>query len=191
MKERESEKKLVDHVEPNRRSFVARLLGAASFVPPLIATFSMDALTARAGEPLNCNVDEGYVGPNEFQAYLSGPGTRANGVATFTITSPSNQPPSVCVAGVTYNLKLTKGASAVNGVILLKGKCIVTLPIGTPAAIIATDYDTLCDLDELLDDLKSGHTIMQLVITSNGKQFTLSGPIQPSVNSFIISLDPC
>jgi len=189
MKEPESKKNLVDQVDPNRRSFVARLLGAAAFVPPLIATFSMDALTARASEPLNCNIDEGYVGPNQFQAYLSGPGTRANGVATFTITSPSNQPPSVCLAGVTYTLKLTKGASAVDGVIIFKGKCIVNLPIGTPAAI--NDYNGLCDLDELLDDLKSGHAIMQLVITSNGKEFTLSGSITPSVNSFIIELDPC
>jgi len=185
-----NQKRIIDNVEPNRRSFVMHILGGAAFVAPMIATFSMDNLTAQVQLPLHCNISEGYVGPNEFQAFLSGPGTRANGVATFIITTPPNEP-LLCVTDVTYSLQLTKGASAANGVIVFEGANIVNLPVGTPAAIKGTvNLVGLCDLDELLVDLRSGKATMNLQVLVHGEEFVLSGPITPAVNSFIIKLIP-
>jgi hypothetical protein len=198
MKEREGKKNLIDHVDPSRRSFVMQLLGGAAFIPPLIATFSMDTLTARAGEPkngnisepLNCNlVDEGYVGPNQFQALLSGPGTRANGVATLIITTPQSDN-CASQARVTYELKLTSNAEAISGVIIAFGLPVATLPIGTPALIGPADFANVCDLDAFLMDLASGFATISLKVLVHGEEFTLSGLITPAVNSFIITLSP-
>jgi hypothetical protein len=46
MDEREGKSKLIEHVNPDQRDFVRRILGDSAFASPLIATFSMDGLTA-------------------------------------------------------------------------------------------------------------------------------------------------
>jgi hypothetical protein len=40
------EKRLLDRVDPNRRSFVRQILGGAALVAPLVATSSIDSLIA-------------------------------------------------------------------------------------------------------------------------------------------------
>lgn len=132
-----------------------------------------------------------YCGPNEYQALLADPhGTRVTGEATFLITTPPNEN-SVQDASITYILQLTNHAKAVEGfVVLSAGTVIAHLPLGTPASIDNLSCGNGCNFNDLLQYLASGGAKMSLTIQVNGQSFTLSGPIVPAVNSFMISLGP-
>jgi hypothetical protein len=58
MDEREGQHRLIERVDPDRRDFVRRILGDSAFVSPLIATFSIDGLTAVWVAP-PCGADPG------------------------------------------------------------------------------------------------------------------------------------
>lgn len=69
---------LLEQLPPNRRDFVKRLL-AAGAAAPVIATFTLDALTQTVSSSLSagssysiaCQPDLGYVGPTRFTAHLT------------------------------------------------------------------------------------------------------------------------
>lgn len=127
MDELEGKKRLVAHVEPNRRGFVKQLIGTA-FVPPLVATFAMDSLTAgESAEPRlanACNVeDAGYVGPNAFQSHVfdSTNATRSNGVIGFLIEINPMEPRSLQAARILVGVLLTPGSTYESGELYING----------------------------------------------------------------------
>ena len=53
---------ILSRVEPNRRGFLKRVLGGAAFAAPVLATFSLGALTSR---PARAQSPNGCFGPND------------------------------------------------------------------------------------------------------------------------------
>src|SRR5579862_9376249 len=116
MDEQDVRKKLLDHVDPNRRSFVRQILGGAALAAPLIATFSIDSLIepqeARAANA--CAVEEdGYAGPATFSGHFTDPThtTKANG--TISLMIAGYPPGTVKDAKVNYSIVLSPNASFV------------------------------------------------------------------------------
>jgi hypothetical protein len=194
MDEKDVKKRLVDHVDPNRRSFVRQILGGAAFVPPLIATFSIESLTASPEEPTNSNTclaeDAGYVGPSAYQAHVSDPtkATRANGVGTFVIQIPPMQPASVQKAQIRYSLVLTINTIFTESHIEIEGKTVCTVN-GLEGTIDSKNLNNLCDFDELLQGLAAGSGKLVVQVDYKGSMFTLSGPIVPATAN-VINLAP-
>jgi len=62
MKERDDKDKLLENVDPARRHFLKRVLGAG-FVAPVVATFAIEALTpdSAKADPANQTFEEWYV----------------------------------------------------------------------------------------------------------------------------------
>jgi hypothetical protein len=114
MDKREIGKRLLDHIDPNRRSFVRQIFGGVALLAPLIAISLMAPEGARAQNP--CSVeDTGYAGPALYQVHFKDPShtTHANGVATFQITgSPLAFP--VQTAQAYYSIVLAPPASLVD-----------------------------------------------------------------------------
>jgi hypothetical protein len=195
MNEGEGRKKLIDHVDPHRRDFVRRILGGAAFVAPLIATFSIDSLTANAAdEQFNANAceveDSGYVGPNTFLAYISDPKrlTRANGIGTFVILPSFMNPTSVNAATLGFTLGVTENATITSAYISVGGRDVCTLP-PHGGSITALNVHALCDFDDLLGSLAAGLASLVCVITIGSGLFTLTGPIVPA-SPVVIKLKP-
>ena len=194
MDEKDVKKRLVDHVDPNRRSFVRQILGGAAFVPPLIATFSIESLTASPEEPNNPNAclveDTGYAGPSAFQAHVSDPtkATRVNGVGTFLIQIPPMQPASVQKAQVSYSLVLTTNTLFTESKIEIEGKTVCTIN-GLQSTIDSKNLDNLCDFDELLQGFAAGTGKLVVQVDYKGTMYTLSGPIVPATSN-VIKLNP-
>ena len=107
--------KVFDLVDPARRGFLKSVLAGAAFAAPVIATFSVESLTANSvhamGGPNStqlmsnqvCVADLGYVGPSSFQAHVStgviysSDAKRVNGQVTLTVSmmAATAQTPSV------------------------------------------------------------------------------------------------
>ncbi len=193
MDEKDVKKRLVDHVDPNRRSFVRQILGGAAFVPPLIATFSIESLTASPDEPSNpnaCLEDAGYVGPSAYQAHVSDPtkATRGNGVGTFLIQIPPLQPASVQKAQISYSLVLTIIPSLRSPRSRSSGKTVCTVN-GLESTIDSKNLDNLCDFDELLQGFAAGIAKLVVQVDYKDSMYTLSGPIVPATSN-VINLNP-
>lgn len=63
MKERDDKDKLLENVDPARRNFLKKVLGAG-FVAPVVATFAIEALTAdsaQAQQAANQTWEDWYV----------------------------------------------------------------------------------------------------------------------------------
>jgi hypothetical protein len=187
MEKRDGKQKLLEHITPNRRDFVRRILGSAAFAPPLIATFAIDSLRANAAEPpSNANVceetDPGYVGPTTFQCHISDPNqeTRANGQATFTATSPGF-PPAPTPTELQSSLMLTHHTTVNSAYIVVNGQNLATVP--TPNGTIgAGDITGPCNLDELLQAMAAGLATLSVVVTFDSTEYTLTGPIIPGTS---------
>jgi len=195
MNEREGKKSLIDHVAPNRRDFVRRILAGTAFVPPLIATFSIDTLTANAADDQldsnSCNVqDQGYVGPNYFQAHVSDPkkDTRANGVGTFLIVPAILPPASVSTAKIETTLVMTGNTTVDSAHIEVFGNNVCSVP-PQGGTITAADVHGLCDFDGLLEALAAGIATLVCKVTVSSSPFTLKGPILPA-SPITIKLNP-
>jgi hypothetical protein len=192
MDKREIEKRLLDHVDPNRRSFVRQILGGAALVAPLIAMFSINSLIApeeaRAQSP--CPVDTGYAGPSVFQASLKDPThtTHANGVATFVITANPPGTFSVKKAQVDYSILLAPPATFVSAAIVSHGDPVAYLPLAK-GTLNLESVPSLCDFYEFLDGLDSEGSSVLINVEVQGTQYTLSGTIK-SVPPSIITLGP-
>jgi hypothetical protein len=202
MDKREIEKRLLDHVDPNRRSFVRQILGGAALVAPLVATFSIESLIApeEARAANACPVDDtGYAGPSVFQARFSDPThtTHANGVATFVITANPAGTFSVKKAQVDYSILLAPPATFVSAYILSPrllpfggGDGVAFLPGPLAKGTLNREnVGGLCIFDALLDGLDSEGCSIVMNVEVQGTQFTLSGTIK-SVPPSIITLGP-
>jgi len=194
MDELEGKKQLIAHVDPNRRGFVKQLIGAA-FVPPLVATFAMDSLTAgEAAEPRlanACNVeDAGYVGPNAFQSHVfdSTNATRSNGVIGFLIEINPMEPRSLQAARILVGILLTPGSTYESGELYINGIPVVALP-ANGGFITSSEVQALCDFDELLQALAAGLVKVVIQILVHGAPFTLTGTVFPA-SPIVITLTP-
>ena len=192
MDEQDIKKRLLDHVDPNRRSFVRQILGGAAFVAPLIATFSIDSLTA--GEPEGvresntCAVDDqGYAGPAVFQVSFSDPShsTHANGTATFTITANPPGTFSVKTAEVIYSLFLAPGATFCKAFILSYDQVVVCYLEDTKHGVIDKGTIMLCDFDEFLIGLDSEGSTIVVLVEVQGQKYELTGTIKSKGASVI------
>jgi hypothetical protein len=184
MEKRDGKERLLEHITPNRRDFVKRIVGSAAFAPPFIATFSMDSLTARAAEPpSNANVceetDPGYVGPTTFQCHISDPNqeTRANGQATFTVNTPLFGPETTPTQ-LQSSLMLTHHTNVDSAYIVVNGQNLATVPTNN-GTIGSGDITGPCNLDELLQAMAAGLATLSVVVTFDSTQYTLTGPIVP------------
>jgi hypothetical protein len=196
MDEQEIQKRLIEHVDPNRRSFVRRILAGAALVSPLIATFSIDTLTAGTPEDTvnpnsTCTEDQGYIGPNAFQAHISDPtgGTRANGMGMFTITVPLTESATVAHAKLRFTLTVTKNNGLNGAYIEAHGRKLIDLPDGNGYVDNAPNRN-LCDFDELLECLANGDAVLVVGVDIQHEMYTLKGPIVPAQGSQTISLNP-
>ena len=192
MDELEGKKRLVAHVDPNRRGFVKQILGAA-FVPPLVATFAMDSLMAdEVAEPRNANAcqveDPGYVGPNAFQSLVFDPthGTRSNGVIGFLIEVSPMNPRSLASAKIIVGILLTPGSTYQSGQLEINGNPVCNLP-ATGGSITSQELQALCDFDELLQAMASGIVKVIIKILFHGEPYTLTGTVIPA-SPIIITL---
>ena len=81
MEGHEVNEKVLDRVDANRRAFVKRLLAGSAFAVPVLATFTMDALspTAAQAQCLNCTADT----PEPSTMLLIGTGAVGLGLAAY------------------------------------------------------------------------------------------------------------
>lgn len=173
------------NIRPNRRNFITRLVGAAA-IAPVIASIS----TSKAKACPSVDDAAEYLGPNLFNVYLSDPTgqTSAHGIATFEILSPDG---SLDDTRVTYTLKLTSNAFAVEGFLVLEGVAVLgDLPLGTPATIQAIDYN-LTSFAQALEAAAAGKLSMKLIVQVKGQTYTLIGKLVPAPNSQIIDISLC
>jgi hypothetical protein len=184
MEKRDGEERLLERISANRRDFVKRILGGAAFVPPFIATFGIDSLTANAAEPpTNANVceetDPGYVGPNAFQCHISDPNqeTRANGEATFTLNTPFFDRDSA-PTHLQSSLQVTPNTTVNSAYIVVNGSNLATVPTHN-GTIGAAEITGPCNLDELLQAMAAGLATLSVMVTFDSMEYTLTGPIVP------------
>ena len=193
MDKREIEKRLLDHVDPNRRSFVRQILGGAALVAPLVATFSIESLIApeEARASNSCPVDDtGYAGPALYQVHFKDPNhtTTANGTATFQIMAHPPGTFSVKTAQVSYSIVLPPGITFVGGEVESHGNVVAGLP-GTRGTIDKNDL-MLCDFGEFLDGLDSEYSTVVINVDFKGEgPFQLTGVIK-STGTSVITLNP-
>jgi len=50
-----ADEKILSRVEPSRKDFLKRVLGGAAFAAPVLATFSLGALTSRPAQAASAN----------------------------------------------------------------------------------------------------------------------------------------
>jgi len=185
----EDNKKVLDQIDPARREFMKRLLVGAAFAAPVVATFSIDALTADPAygfSPNTTNItnqvcvgDAGYVGPTSFQSHVSvGPifallENRVNGQVTFNAEVIGST-----VELIDVSVSMVPGATVLSVSILAGPLTAVTMP-GSFFSIASSNLDTklACDLDELSDLMASGDTFCVVQGTFAGKKFSATGPI--------------
>ena len=194
MDEQDVKKKLLDHVDPNRRSFVRQILGGAALVAPLVATFSIESLIApeEARAANSCkSKDTGYAGPALYQVHFKDPShtTTANGIATFQITGNPPGTFSVKTAEVHYSILLAPPATFLSAFIIdpeSNGEDVADLN-GTYGVIDEKCLKYVCGMQEFLDALDSEYSTIVVCVEVNGTTYTLRGTIK-SVPPNVITL---
>lgn len=189
------EKNLFAHVDPARRDFLKKLLAGAAFAAPVIATFSIEALTAdkaygtpspNSSNTTNitnqiCAGDVGYVGPTNFQAHVAvGPvftpvENRVNGEANITVylNSPSS------VGEILVNVQMVPFATVNSVTILAELLPAATMTGGSSFILTTSNLNTrvACDLDELADLIASGGCVLTVEGSFSGRPYTATGVI--------------
>ena len=56
MSEPQPDKPLLDHVDPEKRQFIGKLIGTGAFVAPLVASFSMANIVNAEAQSVNSSV---------------------------------------------------------------------------------------------------------------------------------------
>jgi hypothetical protein len=81
MEEREVNEKLLSRVDANRRAFVKRMLAGAAFTAPVLATFTLDALTPSSAQAqcLNCT----SAVPEPSSEFLTAAGAVGLGIVAY------------------------------------------------------------------------------------------------------------
>jgi hypothetical protein len=201
--------KVFDLVDPARRGFLKSVLAGAAFAAPVIATFSVESLTASSvhamGGPNSvqnmsnqvCVSDLGYVGPSSFQAHVStgvsysSDAKRVNGQVTLTVSMNGYTANSIC-----GQISLVPGASIQGVSISVDGRTAAQVSTSGAFMIYGSDLDThgnnrgnnranhlaLCDLDELVDFIASGDGCCTVTGEYDGRSYSASGEIYPSAN---------
>lgn len=86
MAEREVNEKVLNGVPAERRSFVKRILVGAAFAAPVLASFSIDALTVRSAQAQGPNTPPPSPAPEPSTLILLGTGAVGLGVAAYRRT---------------------------------------------------------------------------------------------------------
>jgi hypothetical protein len=195
MDKREIEKRLLDHVDPNRRSFVRQILGGAALVAPLVATFSIESLIApeEARAANSCSVkDTGYAGPALYQVHFKDPShtTTAKGTATFQIMGNPPGTFSVKTAQVYYSIVLSPPAVFESGLAFIASHGEVVADLNEINGVIDQScLKYICDMEEFLDALDSEYSTIFVFVDVQGTRYSLTGTIK-SVPPTIITLGP-
>jgi len=208
----DDKKTVFENVHPDRREFFKKLLAGAAFATPVIATFSIDALTADSANAESsfcfpnstanitscnqCPADAGYVGPSLFEAHVStslsndpqdsgpkGP-HRVNGQAIFQLNLLKGSIPSVLSIIGTINMVFD--ATITSAAIMVGGRVAVNLLIlgGNSFQIHNSNVASfVCDLDELADLMASRDTTLTVKGMYLGSPYTVSGAIVPDPSS--------
>jgi hypothetical protein len=199
--------RVLEAVNPARREFMKKLLAGAAFAAPIVATFSIDTLTANAAPAFlpntvyypnsSCPTDAGYSGPTFFLAHVS-----VKTAAPYAKPpKPPNGPKAPVVNGEVEFVLLPTNGGYLNAIqvdlqfvdgVTLDTLLIYTTPGpgpapavtkslgGSPAVLIfASDLNTkvVCDLDELVDDMAAGLATAVVTGTYQGSSFVAAGPI--------------
>lgn len=201
---------ILNNVEPNRRSFVKKVLAGAAFTVPVIATFSIESLfvdsayaqcgrsnsSAYASGPSGLP-DLGYVGPAVFQAYVddvSG-NTRVNGEVTLSVDSDRGQHRDTTI---NVRIRMTKDAQVSSASLTVNGYTVANIELHASddfghgdhdGRISATDIQGLCDLDNLFQDLASQQVTAVVAGTYSGTPFNAQGPVKAASASPIIQIN--
>jgi hypothetical protein len=161
------------------------------FAVPLIATFSIDALSiesAAASTSSNaCNVgfggpDVGYVGPAHFMAQLADASSqsRLQGNVVFDLDTAKG------LRQLTTHLTVTRDAVVLSASVLVNGFAVATFP--DDKGVIAT---VLCfpDFDGFLEALAANQATISVTAVYAGVTHTLTGTLQPHAGE-IVNLPP-
>jgi len=186
----EDKKNVLEHVHPHRREFLKKALAGAAFAAPVIATFSIDALTANSAYAFapntsnQCSADAGYVGPQNFQAHVSaGPLAgwvhRVNGEATFRF-SLYGEGGVPSLSGINVSIQMVDNATITKAEIMV-GPITAVSWSSNPYMIIDGNLTTqvACDLDELADLMASLCTTLQVTGMYAGMPYVAIGSILP------------
>jgi hypothetical protein len=200
-------KSILDYVPAARRDFLKRLLAGAAFAAPVIATFSIDALSNSAyaagiTKPVNttltltapntvgnqaCAADAGYDGPLTFQAHVTSrftllpavqAGHRVNGEVTLHLSAVGTGISSV--NEITGIVSMVSGATITGGSITVGGRAATANLVITGGAFSITNANVtpaVCDLDELADMMASGEATITIDGIYQGSPYNVSGPI--------------
>lgn len=203
---------VISKLDSKRRDFLKSLI-AAGFATPLVATFSIDTLTAESASAQSaancanaCNTcpgDTGYVGPGSFQAHLAG--------TTFLVPPPSTGPIPVAApvkfssyrvngeatftvdgvsfaTGIATTLLLVAGATVAKAYLVVSG---MEIPFSSTTGVMTpSTASKLCDLDDVLNAMASGQATAFVQGTYMSSPFLISGPVQPGAVSNPVSLLP-
>lgn len=189
--------RVFDLVDPARRGFLKSVLAGAAFAAPVIATFSVESLTANSVHAMGgpnttrnmsnqvCVSDLGYVGPSSFQAHVStglihsSHDKRVNGQVTLTVGKSD-----YTVNFINGNIALVPGASVESVYISVDGQTAAKVSTSGAFSIYPSDLDSrlLCDLDELVDFIASGNACCTVMGEYDGSRYSASGQIYPSQN---------
>ena len=93
MEEREANENVLDRVDAQRRGFVKRLLAGAAFATPVLATFAIDALTARSAQAQTCPNCTYAATPEPSTVLLMAAGAVGIGIAAHRKAKRKNQAP--------------------------------------------------------------------------------------------------
>jgi hypothetical protein len=190
MAQGDSNDKFLAKLDPSRRQFFGRLIGTG-FAIPLIATFSIDALSmesaAAATSSNACNVghggpDVGYVGPAHFMARLvdNVSDSRLQGNVVFDLDTGKG------LRQLTTHLTVTRDAAVLSAAVLVNGTQVATFP--DQKGVIST---VLCfpDFDAFLEALADNQATISVVAVYAGVTHTLTGPLQPQGGE-VVNLPP-
>jgi hypothetical protein len=201
--------KFLEQLDPTRRSFIKKLV-AAGAAAPVVATFSIDALSQAINSSRTggssfsaCQPDLGYVGPTAFAAHLAyaGPpqdfGARVNGELRLAADDDGGHGNDDDAHGndggghrrarkqrIQTNLQLVDGAVFGNAQILINGNTAVSLNSGKSYIDASSLFPGACDLDFLLNAMAAGQATVLVAVSYLGNALNLTGGITPAGPGF-------
>ena len=191
--------KFLEQLDPTRRSFIKKLV-AAGAAAPVVATFSIDALSqtvnsSRAGSFSACQPDLGYVGPTAFAAHLAYAGApqdfgaRVNGELRLAADDDGahgndDDHRHARKNRIQTDLQLVDGAVFGNAQILINGNPAVSVNADKSYIDASSLYPGTCDLDFLLNAMAAGQATVLVSVSYLGNGLNLTGGITPAGPDF-------